>query len=139
LTVTDPEVTRFFMTVTEAVHLVLQAAAIGSSGEVLVLDMGDPVKIVDVARQMAAQSPRPIEIVFTGLRPGEKLHEDLFGREEIARKGPHPMISHVDVPQLSEDRLADVEGVEDARVAEMMLVVVRREMAAGSRAMDSRP
>jgi FlaA1/EpsC-like NDP-sugar epimerase len=139
LTVTDPEVTRFFMTVSEAVQLVLHAATIGASGEVLVLDMGDPVKIVDVARQMAAQSPRPIEIVFTGLRPGEKLHEDLFSRDEIARTGSHPMISHVDVPPLSEDHLAEVDGIEDCLVTETMLLVVRREMAGGSRAMDARP
>jgi len=139
LTVTDPEVTRFFMAVSEAVELVLQAAAIGSNGEVLVLDMGEPVKILDVARQLAAQSSRPIEIVFTGLRPGEKMHEDLFDSEEVARTGPHAMILHVDVPKLSEGVLAELDGVADNRVTETMLMIVDREMGAGSKATDLGP
>jgi FlaA1/EpsC-like NDP-sugar epimerase len=80
LTVTDPEVTRFFMTVEEAVQLVIQAGAIGRNGEALVLDMGTPVVIADVARQMTARSDRPISVEFTGLRPGEKLHEVLLAQ-----------------------------------------------------------
>ena len=79
VTVTDPEVTRFFMTVHEAVQLVIQTAAIGRDGEALVLDMGEPVKIVDVARQLIDQSKQRINIVYTGLKRGEKLHEALFG------------------------------------------------------------
>ena len=66
------------MTIPEAVQLVLQAAAIGRDGEALVLDMGEPVRIDDVARQLIAMSGRDVEIVFTGLRPGEKLHEELL-------------------------------------------------------------
>ncbi|WP_307831564.1 nucleoside-diphosphate sugar epimerase/dehydratase [Nucisporomicrobium flavum] len=101
VTVTDPEVTRYFMTVQEAVQLVIQAAAIGRDGEALVLEMGQPVKIAQVARQLAEQSDRPVEIVYTGLRPGEKLHEDLFGEGEKDVRPLHPLISHVEVPALN--------------------------------------
>lgn len=101
ITVTHPEVTRYFMMVEEAVQLVIQAGAVGRPGEALVLDMGEPVRIDDVARRMAAQSPRPIEIVYTGLRPGEKLHEVLHGADEqIDERVAHPLISHVVVPPL---------------------------------------
>src|SRR5664280_498355 len=68
VTVTDPEVTRYFMTIEEAAQLVIQAGAIGDNGEALVLDMGEPVRIADVALQLVAQAPRPVEIVYTGLR-----------------------------------------------------------------------
>ncbi|MER6593252.1 polysaccharide biosynthesis protein [Micromonospora purpureochromogenes] len=109
ITVTHPEVTRYFMTVQEAVHLVLQAATIGRGGEALVLDMGEPVRIADVARRLAAEADRPTEIVFTGLRPGEKLHEDLFGVDEVDSRPLHPLISHVRVPSLSPE---DVHGLD---------------------------
>jgi FlaA1/EpsC-like NDP-sugar epimerase len=98
VTVTHPEVTRYFMTVEEAVELVVQAGAIGGPGEVLVLDMGEPVKIAEVARVLAHRRDPEIPIVFTGLRRGEKLHEDLFGEDEVDRRPIHPQISHVDVP-----------------------------------------
>jgi FlaA1/EpsC-like NDP-sugar epimerase len=101
ITVTHPDVTRYFMTVTEAVQLVVQAGAVGLDGEALVLDMGEPVKIVDVARRLAAQADRPIEIVFTGLRPGEKLHEVLLGQAEKDDRHAHPLISHCRVPAQS--------------------------------------
>ena len=100
ITVTDPDVTRYFMTVEEAVQLVIQAGAIGHDGEALVLDMGDPVRIADVARRLAARSDRPIDIVYTGLRPGEKLHEVLLGADEVDERPAHPLISHVPVPPL---------------------------------------
>lgn len=100
VTVTDPEVTRYFMTVQEAVQLVIQAAAIGRDGEALVLEMGRPVRIAQVARQMAEQADTPVEIVYTGLRPGEKLHEELFGEGEKDVRPLHPLISHVEVPAL---------------------------------------
>ena len=72
-------------------QLVVQAGAVGRSGEALVLDMGSPVRIDDVARRFAAQSERPIEIVYTGLRPGEKLHEVLFGTGELDQRPAHPL------------------------------------------------
>nr|WP_233558830.1 nucleoside-diphosphate sugar epimerase/dehydratase [Micromonospora radicis] len=100
LTVTHPDVTRYLMTVQEAVHLVLQAASIGRDGEALVLDMGEPVRIDDIARRMVEQATNPVEIVYTGLRPGEKLHEDLLGRGEADHRPLHPLISHVTVPVL---------------------------------------
>jgi FlaA1/EpsC-like NDP-sugar epimerase len=103
LTVTHPDVTRYFMTVPEAVQLVIQAAAIGGPGEALVLEMGEPVRISDVAKQMAAGSGRDVQIVYTGLRPGEKLHEDLFGTGEDGKRSLHPLISHVTVPPLDPD------------------------------------
>ena len=101
ITVTDPDVTRYFMTVEEAVQLVIQAGAVGRDGEALVLDMGEPVRIADVARRLAAEAPRPVEIVYTGLRPGEKLHEVLLGADEVDDRPAHPLISHVPVPPLA--------------------------------------
>ncbi|WP_418605317.1 polysaccharide biosynthesis protein [Georgenia sp. SUBG003] len=110
VTVTDPEVTRYFMTIPEACELVVQAAAIGHDGEVLVLDMGEPVKIVDVARRMIAQSGKDVEIVFTGMRPGEKLHEDLFSQAEHRTRSRHPAISVVAVPSLDPAHLPGTRG-----------------------------
>jgi FlaA1/EpsC-like NDP-sugar epimerase len=81
VTVTHPDIIRYFMTIPEAARLVLQAAAIGESGQVLVLDMGEPVRIVDLARQLirlAGVDDGRVEIVFSGLRPGEKLYEELL-------------------------------------------------------------
>jgi FlaA1/EpsC-like NDP-sugar epimerase len=105
ITVTHPEVSRYFMTIPEAVQLVIQAAAIGRAGEALVLDMGKPVKILEVARQVASQAPKPVDVVFTGLRPGEKLHEQLFGVGETDERPLHPLISHVEVPPLDPSEL----------------------------------
>lgn len=107
VTVTDPEVTRYFMTIEEACQLVIQAAAIGSPGEVLVLEMGVPVRIVDVARQLIEQSGTPVRIEFTGLRTGEKMHEDLFGDDEPRdSRRVHPLVSHVPVPPVSDREVA---------------------------------
>lgn len=100
VTVTHPEVTRYFMTIPEACELVIQAGAIGSDGEVLVLDMGEPVRILDVAKRLIDNSQADVDIVFTGLRPGEKMHEILFSENENGQKHQHPMISHVPVPPL---------------------------------------
>ncbi len=99
VTVTHPEATRYFMTIPEACHLVLQAALIGDHGEILILDMGEPVKIDDVAKQMIAASGRDIEIHYTGLRPGEKLHETLTSTTEHAERRHHPLISHTKADQ----------------------------------------
>ncbi|GAB3616261.1 nucleoside-diphosphate sugar epimerase/dehydratase [Okibacterium endophyticum] len=109
LTVTHPDITRFFMTIPEACQLVVQAGGIGEPGEVLILDMGEPVRILDVAERMIAMSGKDIEIVFTGLREGEKLHEDLIGANETDVRPRHPKISHARVegtpPELLDIRI----------------------------------
>ena len=113
VTVTHPDVTRYFMTADEAVQLVLQAAVIGSSGEVLVLDMGEPVRIADIAHRLAAGAPHPVDIVFTGLRPGEKLVEDLLGRGEVDNRPHHPLIRHAQVTKLTPERLSRLDLIAD--------------------------
>ena len=138
ITVTDPDVTRYFMTVEEAVQLVIQAGAIGRDGEALVLDMGEPVRIADVARRLVAESDRPIEIVYTGLRPGEKLHEVLLGADEIDGRPAHPLISHVQraAPHRRHHRGATSPDLDDAG----LLVELRRLARAGSTApVDEQP
>jgi dTDP-glucose 4,6-dehydratase len=106
LTVTHPDVTRYFMTIPEACQLVVQAGAIGQPGEVLILDMGEPVRILDVAQRMIEMSGRNIDITFTGLRKGEKLHEDLRSTSEKDHRPKHPLISHAHVPGIGSDELA---------------------------------
>lgn len=100
LTVTDREVTRYFMTIEEAVQLSIFAGAIGRGGDVMVLDMGEPVRIMDVARRFAQRRTPPLPIEVTGLRRGEKLHEVLFGAGEDAHERLHELIHAVDVPPL---------------------------------------
>ncbi len=95
ITVTHADVTRFFMTVEEAVQLVIQAGAIGEDGDVLVLDMGEPVRIADVARRMAESVDPPVEVRFTGLRPGEKLAEVLFAADEEPQPTAHHLVRRV--------------------------------------------
>jgi FlaA1/EpsC-like NDP-sugar epimerase len=121
ITVTHPEVTRYFMTVQEAVQLVIHAAAIGRDGEALVLEMGEPVRITEVARQLAATSSASVDIVYTGLRPGEKLHEELFGDGELDVRPLHPLISHVEVPALDPAlvRSLDPYGPREKLVADL--------------------
>lgn len=117
LTVTDPEVTRYFMTIQEAVQLVLQAGALGSAGEALVLDMGEPVRIADVARRLATRGSAPVEIVYTGLGPGEKLHEELLGEGERDERPRHPLISQVPVPPLDPAQVRAIDPwAEPAKV-----------------------
>jgi FlaA1/EpsC-like NDP-sugar epimerase len=94
ITITDPDVTRFFMTIPEAVRLILQSGAIGLPGEIMILDMGEPVRIVDMANRLIAHSGKNINIIYTGLRPGEKLHEDLIATNEQAQTRQHPRITH---------------------------------------------
>ena len=102
LTVTHKEVTRYFMTIEEAVYLVLKSVLVGKCGETLILDMGNPVKINDVAKKMIADSGKEIEIKYTGLRPGEKLNEILVGRNEIVYYGENRNIRHTKVPAYNE-------------------------------------
>jgi FlaA1/EpsC-like NDP-sugar epimerase len=101
ITVTHPDITRYFMTITEASRLVIYAGAIGDPGEVLILDMGEPVRILDVAQRFADQHDPPLEIVFTGLRPSEKLHEDLISPDEHGERRVHKLITHVTAPALA--------------------------------------
>jgi FlaA1/EpsC-like NDP-sugar epimerase len=121
ITVTHPDVSRYFMTVQEAVQLVIQSAALGRGGEALVLDMGTPVRIADLARQVADLTPSSVDIVYTGLRAGEKLSEELFGAGERDRRPLHPLISHVSVPPLDPDevRLLDPGADREELIAAM--------------------
>lgn len=112
ITVTHPDITRYFMLVEEAALLVVNAGAIGRDGEVLVLDMGEPVRIADVARRFADQHHPPLEIVFTGLRPGEKLHEDLVASDEDGDRPFHPMITHVQAPGLSFEQIEQLGSLD---------------------------
>jgi FlaA1/EpsC-like NDP-sugar epimerase len=108
VTVTHPDVERYFMTIPEAVTLVLEAGAIGSTGQLFLLDMGDPIRISDLARRMIVLSgfepDVDIEIVYTGLRPGEKLTEELLTDEENLESTEHPKIfvTHKSAPALDQ-------------------------------------
>ena len=129
VTVTHPEVTRYFMTANEAVQLVLQAAVIGADGEALVLDMGDPVRIADIARRLAAGSPRRVDIVFTGLRPGEKLREDLLGQGEADSRPHHPLIRQTPVASLRPERLSRLDPAADPGSLRRALAACTKEPA----------
>jgi FlaA1/EpsC-like NDP-sugar epimerase len=122
VTVTHPEMTRYFMTIPEASSLVVQAGAIGGRGDVFVLDMGEPVRIIDLAMQMIRLSgkepERDIHIEVVGARPGEKLHEELWGEGETAVPTTHPKIMRVSGPivdpQWLRDELAELERLVSA-------------------------
>lgn len=128
LTVTDPDVTRYFMTIREAARLVLQAQAIGRTGDIFVLEMGEPVKIVDLAKKMIALSGVPADIEFIGLRPGEKLHESLVEEHESleptgAEKIQRVVAAHVgDRPQPDHELLID--AALHGRVEEMERLIL---------------
>lgn len=89
------------MTADEAVQFVLHATAIGRAGDVLVLDMVEQVRIVDIARRLVADAADPVEIVYTGLRPGEKLSESLLGGNEVCERSDHSLLWHVPVMPLA--------------------------------------
>lgn len=132
VTVTHPEVERYFMLIPEACQLVLQAAAIGADGRVMVLDMGVPVKILDVANTLITQyGKRNIDVVFTGLRPGEKLTEELFDTQEKASPSSHPLVTHVGVAAISPD---DVRGQDFEAQADALAWLRRSAVSSGTSA-----
>jgi FlaA1/EpsC-like NDP-sugar epimerase len=111
-------VRRYFMLIPEACQLVLEAASIGTDGEVMVLEMGEQVKILEVAQTLIRMSGRrDVEVVFTGLRPGEKLGEELFSPTEERRPTNHALVDSVGVPPISveEVRAATFAGITDGR------------------------
>jgi FlaA1/EpsC-like NDP-sugar epimerase len=117
ITITHPEITRFFMTIPEAVSLVLQSFAVGKHGDVLVLDMGDPIRIVDLARTLiglSGKSEEEIDIVFTGLRPGEKLFEELFYSNEKPKRTLNEKVMRTQRQIISWPKL--IRQLEDLRV-----------------------
>ena len=128
LTVTDPDVTRYFMTIPEAARLVLQAQAIGRTGDIFVLEMGMPVRIVDLARKMIALSGVPADIEFIGLRPGEKLHEALVHEHESlsptgAEKIQRVIGAHIDA-RSQPDYDALIDAALHGRVDEMTQLIL---------------
>jgi FlaA1/EpsC-like NDP-sugar epimerase len=122
VTVTNPEMTRYFMTTPEAVSLVIQAGSIGGRGEIFVLDMGEPVKILDLAESMIRLSgkepDKDIPIEFIGVRAGEKLHEELWGENETVGETAHPKIHRARRPPVDgvwlEDELGSLEQLVEA-------------------------
>lgn len=116
VTVTHPEVTRYFMTITEAVQLTLQAAAIGKGGEVFVLDMGDPIKIVDLARNLIVLSgfvpEKDINIKFTGLRSGEKLYEEPLSERENMTATKKDKIYIANIKKVDEKIMKDLDDMQ---------------------------
>ncbi|MBK7946963.1 MAG: polysaccharide biosynthesis protein [Flavobacteriales bacterium] len=132
VTVTHPEVTRFFMTIPEACRLVLEAAAMGKGGEIYVFDMGQPVRIADLADKMIRLSGKEpgvdIEVVYTGLRPGEKLYEELLTTSENLLPTHHPRIligkvAGVDAASL-EKRTEDLLQQKGDRITDCLRSVI---------------
>ena len=147
VTVTNPEMTRFFMTIPEATSLVVQAGAMGGRGQVYVLDMGEPVKILDLAKQMIRLSGRneaDIPIVFTGARAGEKLHEVLWNQGETVGPTSHPKIMRAARPQIDtawlEESLAELERLVDEGdtlgVVAKLGAMVREQQRTGSAVLE---
>lgn len=125
VTVTHPDITRYFMTIPEAASLILQAGSMGEGGEIFVLDMGEPVKITDLAEQMIRltgfEPGSDIEITFTGLRPGEKLFEELFHESEALVTTTHPKI------MLSESRQVDWDDIQQ-KMEELRNACTKRDV-----------
>ena len=122
VTVTHPEITRYFMSLSEATQLLLQAGLQGKGGEILVLDMGEPVRIVDLARdliKLSGADPDKIAVVFTGLRPGEKLFEELLASEEATKPTPHPKLRIAQAREVNRDLVGQmVTWCESDRAAD---------------------
>lgn len=139
LTITSAEMTRYFMTIHEACQLVLQAAVDGRTGEGLVLDMGQPHNIEQLARRFAAlQGFAPPEILYTGTRPGEKTAETTLARAEPDERPFHPLISRVQVPELDREALLDVDDLRREAVRGLPDERLRGWLQATATAPDSR-
>lgn len=125
VTVTHPDATRFFMSADEAVSLVVHAGAIGRPGEVLILDMGKPVRIADIAERMILMSGGAGRIVYTGFRPGERTEESSFGPGERDDRPFHPLISQIPVPGLSPCvlNLANISNSGDVTILHKMFTL----------------
>jgi FlaA1/EpsC-like NDP-sugar epimerase len=111
VTVTHPDITRFFMSLSEATQLLLQAGLQGKGGEILVLDMGEPVRIVDLARDLIrlyGADPDRVAVVFTGLRPGEKLYEEPLASEEASKATPHPKLRIAQAREANRDAVGQM-------------------------------
>ena len=111
MTVTHPDIVRYFMTIPEAAQLVLQAGLMGRSGQIFVLDMGEPMKIVELARlliRLSGKTEQDVPISYTGLRPGEKLYEELLADDETTEPTPHPKLR---VAKTSGQQSVDIEAV----------------------------
>jgi FlaA1/EpsC-like NDP-sugar epimerase len=131
ITVTHPEITRYFMTIPEAVHLVLEAGTMGIGGEIFIFDMGEPVKIKDLALKMiklaGLQPERDIKIVFTGLRPGEKLYEELLNDGESTMPTYHEKIKISQVIDYSFNQVrADIEELLTLNKQHNIMAVVNK-------------
>lgn len=132
VTVTDPEMTRYFMTIPEASQLVLQAGAMGKGGEVFLLDMGEPVKIIDLARNMIRLSglepDKDIHIKITGLRPGEKKYEELLTSEEGTNRTNHTKIFEAPLETVDRDWLMKKIGTFDSCETDMDVIGVLQDI-----------
>ena len=112
VTVTHPDIVRYFMTIPEAARLVLQAGLMGQSGQIYVLDMGEPIKIADLARMMirlSGKTEQEVPLSFTGLRPGEKLYEELLADDETTEPTPHPKL-----------RIAKTSGLQAVNIQQVL-------------------
>jgi len=117
VTVTHPEIVRYFMTIPEAAQLVLQAGLVGKSGQIFVLDMGEPVKIVELARmliRLSGKTEQEVPITFSGLRPGEKLFEELLADDETTELTPHAKLRISKTASPLPDVAAVVQWIEGA-------------------------
>ena len=133
ITVTHPEVTRYFMTIVEATQLILQASSLGKGGEIFVLDMGNPIKIQYLAEQIIQLAGKvvgkDIDIVYTGLRPGEKLHEELFHESEALLPTTYSKISLAQATHMDWNELQNQLNVVQEKCAsfdeEALLIILK--------------
>lgn len=130
ITITDPEMVRYFMTIPEAAQLVLQAGTFSKGGEVFLLDMGEPVKILDMARDLVSLHglvpDKDIKFVFTGLRPGEKLYEELLTAEEGTQKTTHDRIFQAPiVEEVTEETMKLINGLQGEKDTKNILMTIK--------------